>query len=315
MDVDYDVIIIGAGIAGLTSAIYCSRLNLSTLIISKDVGGQLIYASTLENYPGFEKISGIELIKRLENQVRKYNVELLIDEVVKVRKENNMFKVKTHSGFELTSLALILAFGKTPRELGVPNEEKFKGRGISYCVICDAPLYKGKVVALVGSGRVAFHALLILTNYVNKCYWISLTSEERILETEEYNKIKEKIELFTNSKVIEVKGDFSVKSIVIRNLKTGSTKELKVDGVFVEMGHVMKTDIVKNLVKLNEKGEIIVDKLCRTSTEGVFAAGDITDIPFKQAVISAGQGAIAALSAYNYIARLKGKRELTRVWH
>ncbi|RLF20195.1 MAG: thioredoxin reductase [Thermoprotei archaeon] len=312
----YDVLIIGAGIAGLSAALYSARLGLKTLLISRDLGGQAILAPEIQNYPGFSSISGMELIRKIEEQVRNYGISMLFDEVNEVKSDGRAFLVKTVTGKEYKSLALILAIGKAPRELKVPGESKFKGRGVSYCTICDAPLFKGKKVALVGIGEAGLHGALTLSEVVKECYWVFPGSTPGAISKERLNYLLSKgnVKLMPNSKVIEIKGDIKVKSIVIKDLKTGEVKELNVDGVFIEMGYEVKTEFLKGFIKLNEKGEIIVDKLCKTSREGVFAAGDVTDIPYKQAIISAAQGAIAALSAYNYIAKIKGLSTITSDW-
>lgn len=316
MSGSYDVIVIGAGIAGLTASIYTSRLGLNTLVISRDLGGQAILAPEIQNFPGFLSIRGLDLIKRIEEQARAFGAHIVFDEVVNVKRENSSFKVETLSGASHNALALILALGKAPKELNVPGENKFKGRGVSYCSICDAPLFKDKVVALAGVGESGLHAASILSNVVRKCYWIFPGTKPGLIEPEVLDSLRNKgnVELLSRSRIIEIKGDVRVRSVVIKDLSSGQLRELKVDGVFVEMGHAPKTDPVRGLVKLNERGEVIVNELCETSCPGVFAAGDITSMPYKQAVISAGQGAIAALSAYNYIAKVKGYRGVIKDW-
>jgi len=312
----YDVIIIGAGVAGLMASIYASRLNLNTLVISRDLGGQAILAPEIQNFPGFLSISGIDLVKRIEEQAKAFGTRIIFDEVTYVRREDNVFKVETLSKATYHAITLILALGKAPRELNVPGEDKFKGRGVSYCSICDAPLFRNRIVALVGIGESGLHSALMLSDVVKKCYWIFPDPKPGTIESELLENVKNRdnIELLPRSKVIEIKGDVRVRSVVVKDLSSEKLKEIEVDGVFIEMGYVPKTDPIKDLVKLNEKGEVIVNKLCETSCPGVFAAGDITDLPYKQAVISAAQGAIAALSAYNYIAKVKGYKRIARDW-
>ena len=316
MSKTYDVLIIGAGIAGLSASIYTSRLGLNTLVISRDLGGQAILAPEIQNFPGFLSISGMDLVKKIEEQVRACGVQIVFDEVVKVEKEEALFKVETLSGLKYHSIALIIALGKAPKELNVPGESKFKGRGVSYCSICDAPLFRNRVVALAGIGEAGLHAAMILSDSVKRCYWIFPGTRPGVVESKllENIKIKGNVELLPNSKIIEIKGDVKARSVLVKNLISGEVRELKVDGVFIEMGYVPKIDPIKDLVKLNEKDEVIINKLCETSCPGVFAAGDITDVPYKQAVISAGQGAIAALSAYNYVARIKGYKQIVKDW-
>ena len=310
----YDVVIIGAGIAGLTSALYSSRQRMKTLVISRDLGGQLLITPEIQNYPGFLSISGYDLINKIKEQAELYGTRIIYDEVTEIEENKGVFRVKTISGSKHFGIALILAFGKAPRDLGVPGESRFKGRGISYCVTCDAPLFKGKKVALVGWGHHALNSIFLLKDYCSRVYWVF--PEERPVKDEDLLSriLSDKIEIIPNADPIEVKGTKKVEALIVKDKKTGKIKKLKVDGIFVELGYVAKTDVVKGLVKLNEKGEIIVDKLCKTSREGVFAAGDVTDIPYKQAIISAAQGAIAALSAYNYIAKIKGLSTITSDW-
>ena len=306
MSEKYDVIIIGAGIAGLTAAIYSSRQKLSTLVIGKDLGGQLILTPEIQNYPGFTSISGYDLIRKIEIQAKTYGAKIVYDEVVKVWEEGKQFYVKTTTE-TYQSEALILAFGKTPRDMGIPGEKELKGRGVSYCTICDAALYRGKTTALIGWGSHAVESALLLSDYASKVYWIFPSkTPSRDEEMIEMVRSKGNVVFYPNSKPIEVKGKMKVESLVIE--QNGKQIELKVDGVFVEMGYVTKTDFVKDFVKLNEKGEIITNKKAETSREGVFAAGDVTESPFKQAVIAAGQGAVAALAAYEYIMKKRGKK-------
>ena len=301
-----DVIIIGAGIAGLTASIFSARQGLDTLVIGRDLGGQLLMAHEIRNYPGLINVNGYELIRRVERQARESGVEIVFDEALGVSEEGGRFKVRTLRD-EYVSRALILALGKAPRELGVPGESAFKGKGVSYCVTCDGPLYKGRVVALIGAGFQALEGAIVLSDIVKSGYWI-VPGEKPAPDEEAVKRVMAKgvLNVLTKAKVIEIKGDKRVRSIVVKTAE-GSLRELTVDGVFVEMGYVTKTDFLKGFVELNEKGEILIDELCRTSRRGVFAAGDVTTIPFKQAVISAAQGAIAALSAYAYITAEKSK--------
>ena len=305
----YDVIIVGAGIAGLTAALYAARQKLSTLVISADLGGQLLLTNEIQNFPGFMSISGLELIRKVEEQAKTYGAEILFDEVTSIAEQENLFTVKTASGSEFQAEAVVLAFGKSPKEMGVPGEKELKGKGVSYCVICDAPLYRGKKVVLVGWGLHNYENIVRLRDYASKVFWV-FPGEKPLEEEELLNEAMSKgnVELFPFSEPVEVKGDKRVQALVVRNKKTGELKTLEVDGVFVEMGYVTKTDFLKGLVQLNEKGEIVVDKMCRTSKPGIFAAGDVSEMPHKQAVIAAGMGACAALSAYAYVMEKRGRK-------
>jgi len=305
----YDIIIVGAGIAGLTAALYAARQKLSTLVISADLGGQLLLTNEIQNFPGFMSISGLELIRKVEEQAKTYGAEILFDEVTSIAEQENLFTVKTASGNEFQAEAVVLAFGKSPKEMGVPGEKELKGKGVSYCVICDAPLYRGKKVVLVGWGLHNYENIVRLRDYASKVYWV-FPGEKPLEEEELLNEAMSKgnVELVPFSEPVEVKGDKRVQALVVRNKKTGELKTLEVDGVFVEMGYVTKTDFLKGLVQLNEKGEVVVDKMCRTSKPGIFAAGDVSEMPHKQAVIAAGMGACAALSAYAYVMEKRGRK-------
>ncbi len=310
----YDVVVVGGGIAGLSAALYAARQRLKTLVIARDIGGQLNMTTHIENYPAIPKISGPELARRIEQQARGFGAEIIFDEVNAVEKWGDVFLLKTVGGDEYRSIAVVLAFGKTPKELGVAGESKFKNRGVSYCAICDAPFFKGQDVALVSWGDLAREPAVILSSVVNKFYWIY--PGERPIHDEEFLQQIEKLGksiYLPNSEVVEIRGDVKVKSIVVRDRKSGEVREIPASAVFVEIGYVTKSDFVRHLVDLNERGEIIADWEGRTKTPGVFAAGDIVAYPYKQAVISAAMGVAAALSATAYVSKVKGKPVRTLV--
>lgn len=317
----YDILIVGGASAGLTAAMYGSRQGLKTLVITKDIGGQALLTNAIENYPPFEHIGGFELMQKFEQQARSFGAEFAYEEVLSIteRKEGGGgFIVKTsNNNKEYSGYTLILAFGKTPRDLNVKGEKELSGRGVSYCAVCDGPFFKNKKVAIVGTGDPALEAALYLKELASQLYIIHQTdkpvgSEESIDLLQ--NKNNNKISFISNSVVKAINGNSKVESLTLYDSKTKSESKLDVDGIFVEMGYIARTDIVKDLVKLNGIKEIIVDKYCSTSSKGIFAAGDVTDVPYKQAIISAGQGAIAALSAYNYLQRLKGKPAIRADW-
>ena len=323
----YDVLIIGGASAGLTAATYASRQGLKTLVITKDIGGQALLTNAIENYPPFEHIGGFELMQKFEQQARNFGTEFAYEEVLSITEHkedngNSGFIIKTNNDDnEYSGHALILAFGKTPRDLNVKGEKELSGRGVSYCAVCDGPFFKNKKVAIVGAGDQALEAALYLKELASQLYIIHsmdqpVGSEELIdlLLQNKHNNTNKKISVISNSIVKAINGISKAESLTLYDSKTKSESKLDVDGIFVELGYIAKTDIVKDLVKLNASKEIIVDKYCSTSTKGIFAAGDVTDVPYKQAIISAGQGAIAALSAYNYLQRLKGKPAIRADW-
>ncbi len=311
----YDVVIIGGASAGLTAAMYTSRQGLRTLVITKDIGGQAILTNDIENFPGFGHIGGFDLMSKFEKQARVFGAEFAYEEVVSVvEDEPACITIKTANNNEYSCCVLILAFGKTPRDLNVPGEKELKGRGVSYCAVCDGSLFKNKTVAVVGAGEHALEAAVYLKELASRVYIVHRT-DKPIGSEETINSLNQSNVSFVASSIVKaIDGDSKVESLVIGNSKTKSESKLDIDGVFVEMGYVAKTDFVKDIVQLNANKEIIVDKYCATSTEGIFAAGDVTDVPYKQAIISAGQGATAALSAYNYIQRLKGRPNVKYDW-
>ena len=311
----YDVIVIGGGPAGLTSAIYCSRKKMKTLMVTVNIGGQVNLTTHIENYPGFVKIDGIELSRVMEEQMKNFDTEIIFGKVDYVNRADGYFVVGLANGEKYSTRAIILAFGKIPRSLGIPGEDRFAGRGISSCAICDAALFRDKVASVVGGGNSALEAAEILSRFASKIYLIHrqdvFRGDESTLERVRSNP---RIDMITNSIVTEIMGDKFVSGIIIQDVRTGSKKELKVDGMFVEIGYETRTEWVKNLVSLNELGEVIINERGETSQPGVFAAGDVASGPFKQLVIAAGQGAVAALSAYNYLQKVSGGRELKSDW-
>jgi thioredoxin reductase (NADPH) len=316
----YDVVIVGGASAGLTAAMYASRQALKTLVITKDIGGQALLTNAIENYPPFEHIGGFELMQKFEEQAKNFGAEFVYEEVLSVTedKEYGFKKKKNNDDKEYSGYALILAFGKTPRDLDVKGEKELNGRGVSYCAVCDGPFFKNKKVAVVGVGDPALEAALYLKGLASQLYIIHRSDKpvgsEESINLLQSNDNKNKISFISNSTVKSINGTSKLESLTLYDSKSKSESKLDVDGIFVEMGYVARTDIVKDLVKLNGSKEIIIDKYCATSNEGVFAAGDVTDVPYKQAIISAGQGAIAALSAYNYIQRRKGKPSIRTDW-
>jgi len=304
----YDLIIIGGGPAGITAGIYALRQRMKTLMITKDFGGQINRkAIKMENFPEFPEISGQELIEKLVSHLKKYPIEIELNEVIKVEKEKEHFRVKTKNKKEFFSKTVIVASGADPRSLGVKGEKEFLGKGVSYCAVCDGPLFKDKIVAVIGGGNSGFESAIFLGEYAKKIYILELSNQVRADQENQKRAQKTgKVEIILNAKVEEIKGEKFVKSLVYKDLVSQQLKEISVDGVFVEIGNVPSTSFVKDLVEFNEKGEIVVEfETMATKTPGLFAAGDCNAGKYKQIITACGEGAKAALSAYDYLQKLK----------
>jgi thioredoxin reductase (NADPH) len=299
---EYDTIIIGGGAAGLTAALYAGRKKLKTLIVSIDLGGQTLLTDNIENYPGFDSTPGPDLMAKFQSQATKFGAEVVMGEANDIKKVSKKFEVKLSNGEKYTGKTVIVASGKTARKIGVPGEDKFMGRGVSTCATCDAAFFKDKEVIVVGGGNSAFEAAELLTKFAKKIYLVHRNDKFRADEItiEKVKKLKQ-IEILAFSQLKEIKGDKFVDGVTIENLESKEIREVKASGVFIEIGYELKTDWLKDLVKRNNKNEIIIDDRCNTSQSGVFAAGDVSTVPYKQTVISAGEGAKAGLEVYKYI--------------
>ena len=303
----HDVIIVGAGAAGLTAAVYTCRKKLKTAIISIDVGGQTNLTRQIENYPGTGAMHGIELMRKFQDDALRFGAEFIMGKVVKVDKIENGFKITMANEDSYECKALILAYGKVPKSLGIEGEDKFMGRGVSTCVTCDAPLFKNRDVVVIGGGNSAVEGALELATIARKVYIIHRRDTFRADEiTVQKLKDSSNIEPMLNSVTLKVIGDKNVDGVLVENIMTKEQKELKLEGIFIEIGYVVDTSFVQHLVKVNEKKEIIVDDRCNTSCPGIFACGDITPVPFKQTVIAAGEGSKAALECYKWMTGGKG---------
>lgn len=299
---DWDIIIVGAGAAGLTSALYSCRKQLRTLIISRDVGGQTNLTNHIENYPGVDPQPGPTLMQKFLAQAQSFGAELLQDKVVLVEKNKNGFQLTLDSGKKLDTRAVILAQGKEPRKLNIPGESTFFGKGLSTCVTCDGPLFKKKTVVVIGGGNAAVEGAIELAGLCAKVYLVHRRDTFRADEvTVKKLSTYKNLVLFINTVPIKINGQKFVTGLSVKNAKSDKTTELAVDGVFSEIGHEADVSLVQNLVKTNEQNEILVDDRCRTSCKGIFACGDITQVPYKQTVIAAGEGAKAALEAHRYL--------------
>ena len=304
---EYDLVIIGAGPAGMSAGLYAARLGLKSLIVGKEIGGALGNAGEVDDYLGIIAVQGPDLVKKFEKHVRKYDVPIIRDEVVGVEKSGELFITKLLDGTIYISKALIVAVGSRRKKLGVPGEEEFGGRGVSYCAPCDAPLFKGKVTAVVGGGNSALQAALLLTIYSPKVYLIHRREEFKAFPVYIDRIRKEpRVELVLNSVVRRIEGSKSVKWVEIENKVTGAMKKLKAEGVIVEIGSEPPKEFFKSIgLETDEKGYIIVGTGQETSIKGLFAAGDCTASPHKkkldQVVTAVAEGAVAALSAYEYL--------------
>jgi len=302
----YDVIIIGAGPAGLTAAIYTSRKKLSTLVLSTDIGGQTILSSDVENYLGYNYIAGVDLVQKFEEHVKEFDIKLELDVKVKdFKKIEGGFEVSTQDKY-YQSKTVIIASGKIPKRLNVPGEKEFLGRGVTYCATCDAPVFNGMPVAVIGGGNSALDATLQLTKISSRIYLITINpqmeGDEVMLEKAEASP---NVTILNNTETLEIKGDTTVKQIRVKNTSIGEEKYLDVRGVFIEIGSIPSCDFVGDQIERNKLGEIKVDNRNSTNVPGVFAAGDVTDVIEKQIIIAAGEGSKAALAAYEYLAKLK----------
>ncbi len=310
----YDLIIIGAGPAGVSAGIYAARQQLKILIISKDIGGQVAKkAVDIENYPGFEKISGPDLVELYKKQIKSNELEVLVnEEVVAVNTQitnhkSQIFVVKTASGKEFEAISVIVTSGAKSKLINVPGEEEFAGKGVSYCSLCDGPIFKNKIVAVVGGGNNGFETALFLSNYVPKVYVLEYGEKINAdAENQELVAKNSNIEIITNAQVTRIEGKIFVNAIFYKDRVSGDEKKLDVAGVFVEIGYSPATNLLGDLVELNDKKEIVFNpETLETKTPGLFSAGDCNVSRYKQIVMASGQGALAALSAYNYIKKNK----------
>ncbi|NQV09036.1 FAD-dependent oxidoreductase [Candidatus Woesearchaeota archaeon] len=297
----YDTIIVGAGVAGLGAAMYSGRFGLKTLLIGETMGGTIILTDTVENYPGFKKLTGMELADKLKEHALEYDVEVKEQKVVDIEKKEDGFVVKTAKE-EFETKTVIYATGTKVKKLGAKGEEEFSNKGVHYCALCDGPVYQDKVIGIIGGSDSAAKEALLLTQYGKKVYIIYRKEKIRPepINAERVDK-NDKIEIINNTNVVEIKGDKFVESVVLDKEYKGS-KELKLDAVFIEIGHIVLTDLAKKLgVELNKKNEIIIDREAKTNLSGFFAAGDCVDTVFKQAITGVGEAVSAAYSAYQYV--------------
>lgn len=301
----YDVAIIGAGPSGLTAAVYAARKQLNVIMITGDIGGQTNLSSEVENYMGYQYITGGELAEKFHEQVSQFPIDLRLGKVVtSLQRSDKHFSLVTSDGDQVEARTLIISTGKSTRKLGVPGERELTGRGVSYCSTCDGPFFRGQAVVVVGAGNSGVTAAIDLSR---------IASAVTVVETLDHSRADEvllaqahaagKVSWLFGHEVREIKGESKVEAVTVAPVEGGEPQDLVVTGIFIEIGMVPTTEWLNGFVKLNDYGEIVVDCSQRTSEEGVFAAGDVTDGPFKQIIVAAGDGAKAALAAYDYLLR------------
>ena len=300
----YDVAVIGAGPAGLAAAIYAVRKNLSTVLIAFDLGGQLGTTYEVANYPGFQLVTGPDLVQKFLEHVEQYGVEKLIGEkVTAVAIEGRCKVLKTASGREIQAKTVIITTGAQKRKLNIPGEKELAGKGVVYCSTCDGPLFKDLTIAIIGGGNSALEAAIEMDGVAKKVYLVSRgewTGDEIL---QDKVAAARRVEVLKHHQPIEIHGREQVEGLTIKNLQTDASRRLEVQGVFIEIGLFPQTDFVLDLLKTNAQGEILVDRHGQTGVRGIFAAGDATDSHDKQVIIAAGEGAKAALAAFEYLVK------------
>jgi thioredoxin reductase (NADPH) len=304
----YEVIIIGSGPAGYTAGVYTSRAKLNTLLISGALpGGQLMTTSEVENYPGFPNgIFGPELMMNMRQQAERFGANLLDDEVVEVDFKKRPFGIRTH-GQEFRSESVVICTGASPRKLGLRAEQEFAGKGISYCATCDGPFFKGEDIAVVGGGDTAIEEATFLTKFgksVKIIHRKDFLRASKILQEKAFE--NPKIDFVWDNVVSDISGNQKINSISVRNLKTGEERKIPVGGLFVAIGHEPNTSIFKGQLELDDRGYIVLTKNTRTSVEGVFAAGDVHDFRYRQAITAGGYGCMAALDVEKWLVEIRG---------
>jgi thioredoxin reductase (NADPH) len=303
----YDVIIIGSGPAGYTAGIYTSRANLSTLIISGTLpGGQLMTTSEVENYPGFPNgIFGPELMMNMRQQAERFGTVIVDDEVLKVDFKNRPFTITTHAE-TYTAEATLVCTGASPRKLGIPAEQQFSGRGVSYCATCDGPFFKGENIVVVGGGDTAMEEATFLTKFGKSVRVVHRRDSLRASKILQQKALENpKIEFIWNNVVADIKGNNKISTVLVKDINTGKERTIETGGLFVAIGHEPNTAVFKGQLELDDKGYIVLKHHTKTSVEGVFAAGDVHDHRYRQAVTAAGFGCMAAIDVEKWLSERK----------
>jgi len=302
----YDLVIIGGGPAGMSAALYAVRQNLKFLFIANELGGMANNIISIKTYIGHGYLSGYELIRRFKKHLEEYKVKVTNETVLKIRKNKKNFLIITNKN-QINTKCILVATGRKFKKINIPGENTFAGKGVSECTACDGPLFKNKTIAVLGGGRTGLIGSVFLLNIAKKIYLIEKNNEiktdGRFKPFADIIKKSKKVEILTNTQPIEIKGSDFVEEIIIKN--KNKQKSLKVDGIFIEIGYNPNTKFVKDLVKTNNRGEIIVDADCKTNVPGIFAAGDVTHIREKQVIVAAGDGAKATLSCVLYLEKNK----------
>ncbi|MFQ5440557.1 MAG: thioredoxin-disulfide reductase [Nitrosopumilaceae archaeon] len=300
---NFDVVIIGAGPSGYTAGIYCSRAGYDTLILSGVLpGGQLVNTTEVENYPGFENgIMGPDLMIEMRKQTQRMGTTIVDDEVVNVDFRNSPFKILTGSE-EYEGKAVIIATGANPRKLGLEGENTFAGKGVSYCATCDGPFFRNQEILVAGGGDSAIEEATFLTKFATKVHVVHRRNELRaskVMQERAFN--NEKINFVWDSEIIDIKGDQKMQKAIIKNVKTNEQTELEVGALFVAIGHEPNTKLFKNQIQLDDEGYIVLKNKTHTNIEGIFAAGDVHDRTYRQAITAAGFGCMAAIDVDKYL--------------
>ncbi len=303
----YDLIIVGGGPAGMTAGLYAARKRMEILLLSKDLGGQVLLTKDVENYMGYYYINGAELMEKFGDQLNQFPIGIgLGEEVMSLASQSGQFRLTTKSRKTFTSRTVIIASGKRSRPLNVPGEKELVGRGVSYCATCDAPLFAGRDVAVIGGGNSALTAVADLLEIATKVYVVNFaTSWQADPVLVERAEQAEKVEPLLGYEVREIRGEGRLSAIVVREKETGDMRELPVEGIFIEIGLLPNSEFAKGVVELNKQGEIVIDCDSRTNVPAIFAAGDVTTVPEKQIIIAAGEGSKAALAAYDFLLKAK----------
>jgi alkyl hydroperoxide reductase subunit F len=299
---EYDLAIIGAGPAGLTAGVFAARKGLKAVIVGKDLGGQAGWTSDIENYMGFAEIDGPTLMAKFQEQVQAHQLEEKLEAVNTVRKVGDVFKLQMADGVELTAKAVIVCSGKQPKTLNVRGEKEFRNRGVSYCSTCDAPLFRDAAVVVVGGGDSAAKAVLDLAGYAQAIHLVYQETEltaDAILQ--QHLRQLTQLTQYPGHTVVEISGSNAVERVKLEELAAKKQFDLPAQGIFIEIGLNPNTDFLAESVARNESREIVVDCLCRTNIPGLYAAGDVSSVPEKQIIIAAGEGAKAAIKAWEYL--------------